>query len=178
MTSQQIPMSKRQQAKQTWTVKLVIMIKVRKGARRRSTEILVKTTADPNDQDTKDDATLYRRGRTWRRGNLPPRQTFRKASCKTDIPRVSLNGRHYTGLWRTCRNDRGSVDGCLQDRSRDAGVVKNSFWFLSAVKHFDQMTGSIINQLSILTRSYHIRDHGFFDQCGGSSWITAKNTRE
>jgi hypothetical protein len=40
------------------------------------------------------------------------------------------------------------------------------------------MTGSIINQLSILTRSYHIRDHGFFDQCGGSSWITAKNTRE
>jgi hypothetical protein len=43
-------------------------------------------------------------------------------------------------------------------RSRDTGVVNNSFWFLSVVHHLDQMTGSIINQLSILTRSYHIRD--------------------
>ena len=91
MTSQQIPMSKRQEARRTWTVKLVIMIKVRKGARRRSTEILVKTNADPNDQDTKDNATLYRRGRTWRRGNLPQDKHSERFPV-TQTFRVNLDG--------------------------------------------------------------------------------------
>ena len=92
---------------------------------------------------------------TWKPSS---RQTFRKVSCNTDIQGKS-GWRHCTGLWRTLRSEKGSVQGCLEDRSRDAGVVKNSFWFLSVVQHFDQMDRSIINQLlSILTRSYHIRD--------------------
>jgi len=69
--------------------------KVQKGARLRrwSTEILVKTSADPNDQDTKDNAALYSPRRTWRRGSLPQDKHSGKLPARQTF-RVSLDGRH------------------------------------------------------------------------------------